>query len=409
MIHRLDTYADLHIYHFAPYEPAALKRLMGRHATRENEIDRMLRSGLFVDLYAVVRRGIRASVESYSIKKLEPLYQFERTVELSDAGTTMAKVQACLELGDFDGIVTEDRAAVEGYNRDDCVSAWRLRDWLEKVRFDLVEAGAIIKRPVPKEGEAGEDLTAWQQEIAALIARLTHDVPIEPAQQSSEQRARWLLAHILDWHHREDKAAWWEYYRLSDLSADDLLDERAGLSGLSFIETVGGTAKAPIHRYGFPPQDTDFRGEEDLRNVGGAKFGKVEAISLEDRTVDIKKRQDTANVHPEAVFAHHIVGTQVLADALVRIGKYVADHGIVGDGLYRAARDLLMVASPQTGGEELKRSGEICACCSFTHRTASSRRRFSNTGPPWRRENAYRCAHDRFPCTAGTKDRHHCE
>jgi uncharacterized protein len=41
---RLKTYPDLHIYHFAPYEPAALKRLMGRYATRENELDNLLRA-----------------------------------------------------------------------------------------------------------------------------------------------------------------------------------------------------------------------------------------------------------------------------------------------------------------------------------------------------------------------------
>jgi uncharacterized protein len=70
---RLATYPDLHIYHFASYEPAALKRLMGRYATRENEVDNLLRSEIFVDLFAVVRHGIRASVESYSIKKREPL------------------------------------------------------------------------------------------------------------------------------------------------------------------------------------------------------------------------------------------------------------------------------------------------------------------------------------------------
>jgi hypothetical protein len=63
----------LHIYHYALYEPAALKWLMGRYATRENEIDKLLRAGLFVDLYAIVRHAIRASVESYSIKTLEPL------------------------------------------------------------------------------------------------------------------------------------------------------------------------------------------------------------------------------------------------------------------------------------------------------------------------------------------------
>lgn len=80
----------------------------------------MLRAGLFVDLYAVVRHAIRASIESYSIKKLEPLYAFERTVGLPDASAVLAKVQASLELGDFDGIGKEEQSAVTGYNRDDC-------------------------------------------------------------------------------------------------------------------------------------------------------------------------------------------------------------------------------------------------------------------------------------------------
>ena len=86
MTERLKVYPDLHIYHFAPYEPAAMKRLMGRYATRENEVDNLLRAEIFVDLFSVVRHGIRASVESYSIKKLEPLYSFVRTVPLEDVG-----------------------------------------------------------------------------------------------------------------------------------------------------------------------------------------------------------------------------------------------------------------------------------------------------------------------------------
>ena len=61
VIARWQQYPDMHIYHFAPYEPAALKRLMGRYATREEEIDRMLRAGLLVDLHGVVRGGVRAS------------------------------------------------------------------------------------------------------------------------------------------------------------------------------------------------------------------------------------------------------------------------------------------------------------------------------------------------------------
>jgi hypothetical protein len=219
------------------------------------------------------------------------------------------------------------------------------------VRSELINAGTVIHRPPPKTDDASPDLTDWQKQIAVLIHRLTHDVPLDAAVRNAEQHARWLLAYVLDWHRREEKAAWWEYFRLCDLSAEDLLEERDALSGLTFVGAVGGTAKAPIHRYSFPPQDTDLRGDEDLRSVGGARFGHVEAISLEDRTIDIKKRKDTADFHPEAVFAHLIVPSQVLADALVRIGEYVADSGMIGDGHYQAARDLLMVAGPRVGGK----------------------------------------------------------
>src|SRR3954471_9147949 len=111
-----------------------MKRLMGRYATREKEVDNLLRAEIFVDLFAVVRHGIRASVESYSIKKLEPLYDFERSAPLVDVGATMARVQACLELDDLEGIADADRSIVEAYNRDDCLSAAGLRTWLEKVR-----------------------------------------------------------------------------------------------------------------------------------------------------------------------------------------------------------------------------------------------------------------------------------
>jgi predicted RecB family nuclease len=381
-IQRLEQYPSLHIYHFAPYEPAALKRLMGRYATRENEIDRLLRAGVFIDLYAVVRHAIRASVESYSIKKLELLYEFVRSQGLGEAGKTLAKVQTCLELGDVSGVTETDRTTVSGYNRDDCLSAWALRDWLEALRTEMLKSGANIPRPEPKSGDASEELNEWQKRIAGLIERLTHDVPVDVVERTPEQHARWLLAYILDWHRREEKAIWWEYFRLSALSAEDLLDERAALSGLTFAGEVGGTARAPIHRYTFPPQETELRGDEDLRALGGDRLGRVEAISLEERTLDIKKRQDSTKLHPVAVFAHTIVPSQVLAEALMRIGEYAADNGMAGNGPYQAARDLLMIDAPKIGGQPIKQAQETTLEAAVRIATALEPGVFPIQGPP---------------------------
>ena len=149
----------MHIYHYAPYEPSAFKRLMGRYATREAEVDRMLRAGLFVDLYAVVRRALRASVERYSIKDLEQFYGFSRAVELADANINLRVVERALEASAVDAITPDVRSAVEGYNLDDCRSALRLRNWLEQLRASLEASGTEVPRPERTDGTASEPIT----------------------------------------------------------------------------------------------------------------------------------------------------------------------------------------------------------------------------------------------------------
>jgi predicted RecB family nuclease len=380
VMHRLEQYPDLHIYHFAPYEPAALKRLMGRYASREEEIDFLLRSHRFVDLHSAVRNGLRASVESYSIKKLEPLYGFERSVALPDANAALTKVQTGLELGDLELIADQDRTVVGGYNRDDCLSTWRLQDWLETRRADLINSGTEVTRPDVSDGAPSSVLSERQMKVNALIARLTADVPL--TNRSCEQHAKWLLAYMLDWHWREMKVVYWEKYRLADLAADDLLDERAGLSWLMFMAANGGTARCPIHRYRFPAQETEMRADAKLYNVGGTEFGTLEAISLEERWVDIKKRTETAADHPEAVFSHKIIGTDDIAESLFRIGEHVADHGIEGDGPYQPARDLLMRLPPRLGSQEIQRAGESALDAAVRISTAIEGGVLPIQGPP---------------------------
>ena len=74
---------------------------------------------------------------------------------------------------------------------------------------------------------------------------------------------------MLDWHRREEKATWWEYFRLNDSSVEDLVEERQALARLEFVGEVGETARSPVHRYSFPVQETDLRGGERLHMPGG--------------------------------------------------------------------------------------------------------------------------------------------
>jgi hypothetical protein len=348
----------LHIYHYAAYEPSALKRLMGRYATRENELDRMLRASLFVDLYTIARQSIRASVERYSIKNLEIFYDFNRSVPLVEVRSALAKLEARLELNDAAAISDESKDIVLRYNRDDCLSAQRLRDWLEKIRGEMIAKGAAISRPEQDEPAPSPELDERQRQVAALVERLAADVPTDTAERSAEQQARWVLAHSLDWHRREQKSTWWEFYRLAELTPEDLLDERDGIAGLQFRANVGGTARAPIHRYEFPPQELELREGDNLHLSRDQKLGTVAAISVEAGIIDIKKRGDTAALHPRAAFAHGSVSTEVMADALFRLGTHVADRGVAGTGAYQAARDLLLRLRPRLSDEPLQSSGE---------------------------------------------------
>ncbi|MGH8625756.1 MAG: TM0106 family RecB-like putative nuclease [Gammaproteobacteria bacterium] len=351
----------MHVYHYAPYEPAAFRRLMGRYATRESEADRMLRAELFVDLYAIVKHALRASVEHYSIKDLEAFYAYERTVDLRDARTNLRVVERALELNETDAITGDVRAAVEGYNRDDCISALRLRDWLEVLRSSVEASGTSVPRPERKDGAPSEEIDARAKRVQELIGVLTTDVPPERDERSAEQQARWLLAHLLDWHRREAKAPWWEYFRLRDLSDTDLLEERAAIAGLKFVGRMGGSNRSPVDRYTYPFQETEIRAGDELNLPDGVPFAKVEANDGIARTLDIKKRGAQADMHPSAVFAHSVVDTKVLADALVRIAENVVAKGIADGTEYRAVRELLMRRPPRL------RSGAFAA---HAHETA---------------------------------------
>ena len=359
---RLEEHPDLHIYHFGAYEPSAFKRLMGRYGTRELELDVLLRAERFVDLHAVVKRALRVGVESYSLKDLEPLHAFTRELPLKEVSAQLRGVERALELCQQDAIPRENLDAVVAYNRDDCLSTLGLRDWLEGIRKSAIENGADIPRPTLKEGEPPEQLDAELKRLRELFERLTHNIPVELGERSAEENARFLLAHMLEFHRREDKAVFWEKFRLGALSEDDLLEERSGLSGLVFEERVGGTKRCPIDRYRFPTQECDLSGK-DLYRLGPEKHGTVDELSLRGGWIDIKKREDSEDLHPRAVFAHRYIDPGEIPLSLERIARWVADNGIDSEGDFRAARDLVLRCAPRLKstiptGESFVRKGE---------------------------------------------------
>lgn len=61
---RRRRHPNMHIYHYAPYEKTALLRLVGRYGIGEDDVDDLLRNGVLVDLYPLVRKSIRVPTRS---------------------------------------------------------------------------------------------------------------------------------------------------------------------------------------------------------------------------------------------------------------------------------------------------------------------------------------------------------
>ena len=373
----------MHVYHFGSYETAAFKRLMGAYATREDEIDRMLRAKIFVDLHTIFKQAVRASVEEYSLKALESLTHFVRRTPLSESRAAMRYVEHALELGRADDVPDEFNLSLEGYNSEDCHSTAALREWLEGERQKLVDREQMIPRPTLGDGAPSEELDERQKKVAALVAQLTADIPFNPAERSDEQSARWMLAQLLDWHRRENKASWWEGYRLADLDDEDLMDERAGLAGLRFVKRITTERGIPVDRYAFEKQETEVRTGKELYREN-QKFGEIAAIDILARTIDIKKTRKTAEVHPPALYVwDRPMNVNNHADSLLELGEWVQDNGMDmrmdmgmdrssdAPGRFRAARDLLLRRPPRLlrgetiaakPGEEPKNTASRIAC-----------------------------------------------
>src|SRR5207244_4835471 len=163
----------------------------------------------------------------------------------------------------------------------------------------LVQSGTEVPRFVDREEAPSEELDERQRRVAALVERLTDGIPADLEARTNEQQARWLLAQLEDWHRREDKATYWEGYRLADLDDGDLLEDRAGLAGLKFLKRLRVARKIPVDRYSFAKQETEARVEKELYSKG-EKFGAGVESAPARRTVGSNATTETAELNATA-------------------------------------------------------------------------------------------------------------
>jgi predicted RecB family nuclease len=346
---------DLHVYHYNHYEPTSLEhltelhetreealgRLMGRFATHEDELDDLFRLGVFVDLYRVVRQGLRAGVESYSIKRLERLIGFERNIDLDDATENLIAFESALDEGEA-AEALETLKVVAGYNEDDCRATLALRDWLEERRLDLAQK---VKEPLPRPVALEIDETHGDPEVARLKGLLVAGIPDDPEERSGEETARSLLAGLIEWHRREAKPAWWRYFTLRKMSSVELVDEPDAIGALRGGDIVGTVKRSTVRRFEFPAQEHGFDSGDTAEDPVSHKTWTVVEVDEEFGTIDLKIGSADAPL-PEAIVEGGPINTKTLEARLCDLAQRVVQSGF---SMPDAASALLLRLRPDTG------------------------------------------------------------
>ena len=202
---RRAAHPGMHIYHYAPYETSHLVAMAARHGVREGEIDRLLREGVFVDLYPLVLRTVRVGTRSYSIKKLEPLYMGEdvRTSDVQKGDDSIVQYVAARELAAAGEQEEADAvfADLADYNRYDCVSTRRLRNWL----IDIARKEGVS--PAPPD-EADEVIYEPSPRSVALLADAERAVEAD-----GDGQLHRIAAAAIDYFPREAKSFWVSHFQ----------------------------------------------------------------------------------------------------------------------------------------------------------------------------------------------------
>lgn len=292
-------FPSLHIYHYAPYETIALKRMMGKYAIKENEIDVLLRNKSFVDLHRVLKQSIRAGVERYSLKDLEVYHGFVREMDLRTLSKFKADFEFLLESKKFELITDEMKSAIQLYNQDDCYSTLNLHLWLEKERELLVSSGNVISRPIENEVEVPTSVNAHLERITPIYNALMQGIPLDINERNKEQQARYILANMLDWYRREEKSFWWEFFRIKELEPDELLDEKTALTYLSYTGNREDFKRSIIDTYVFPNQECELKTGMDIRDENGNSIGEIFELDEKNNTIRLKKGSIVKDNHLE--------------------------------------------------------------------------------------------------------------
>ncbi|MCQ1766786.1 TM0106 family RecB-like putative nuclease [Neorhizobium galegae] len=282
LVDRIQRFPNAHVYHYANYEIAALRRLTAQHRNGEAAMDQLQRERRFVDLFKVVAGALVASEKGYSIKDLEAFYMEKRAADVATAGASVVFYEEWRQ-------TREQRLLdeIHDYNRTDCVSTQMLRDWLVRDVRPVDMAWPVLGT-LP-EGGTLANVDAEEEEVTALRTRL------HPARERLGERVADLLLDLSQFHKREDKPTWWAIFDRLAQESEELLDDLECIQGLEAVgEPAKVTAKSFERTYRFPPQETKLRAGKTPCVKPAAMPEDVNLRSIDHETNTLVLRRSTA-------------------------------------------------------------------------------------------------------------------
>ncbi|HEV7419527.1 MAG TPA: TM0106 family RecB-like putative nuclease [Mycobacterium sp.] len=317
---RRRRHPKMHVYHYAAYEKSALLRLAGRHGVGEDAVDELLRNGVLVDLFPLVRKSVRVGTENYSIKSLEPLYMGSqlRSGDVTTATDSITQYARFCELrseGRHDEAATVLKE-IDEYNHYDCTSTRRLRDWLMKL---AIESAVPPLGPQPV-GDGG--LVEVDDQVARTLAKFVGD---DPGTRTAEQRAVAMLAAARGFHKREDKPYWWGHFDRLNNPVDEWSDDtdvfiadhaeitvdwcvpkgkrkpqrRVLLTG----EIASGGLSDKMYALYEPPAPTGLTDDPDRRAFGGVEVLECDDPQAPTEVVILEREPKTGGTFDRLPFA----------------------------------------------------------------------------------------------------------
>lgn len=335
-----------HIYHYAHYEQTALKKLMSLHGTREAEVDNLLRAQKLVDLYKVVREGIRVSEPRYSIKNIEHFYLEHRTGDVTNAGASIVYYERWKETGDPQ--LLKD---IEAYNFDDVRSTCELQQWLLTLRpAELPWAKDIVAGKETAIPEVGK-LTEVEKRLIPYRERLTDLLPEDRKVWGLREHLQELTFQLLDFHRRAAKPAWWAMFARMEMTEDEILDDGECLAGLTPDpnNTPRPDKSSTVYTYLFPEQGSKLKTGDGATITQTGETVRELNVDEENRRVSFK-RSNKKEPLPVCVCLGpgQPISTEALTEAVFRFG----DSIIAGDGKYPAIEAILNQSLPKIRGTQ---------------------------------------------------------